>query len=167
MNNDRIEIQSYTDIENKYRFNEPANRRTNPYTGTSGEMYGINQWQLGQRANSKRSETITGFRNEVIKDLKATTTSITPQTDSTYTLGTPTLSWLSVYSDNYYSGSGALIQVFKNVEADSGSTIVADSLADTLTISSEDKTIDASTDAGTDTVIISAKPTEAFGYFMS
>jgi len=65
---------------------------------------------------------------------------VIPRLDNVYNIGTPDLSWLGVYAQNYYDTNGSLLGFFKTFNTASGSA-VATTNSDTATLSSSDTTI--------------------------
>lgn len=99
-----------------------------------GHLYGLNQTQLGKRAQSIPAEEVRGSRRDL--SLSSIPADYLPTLDSRFTLGDDTKSWLGVYSQSYYDSNGNIIYTFKTVACDLGSSIVAETLTDTLTLTS-------------------------------
>lgn len=122
----------------------------------------------------KNSESTTNrqvfnkYRKEISlpytrSDLLAVVTDILPNIDIAYNLGSASFSWQGVYSQHYYDNSGSELLTFKTIVSPTGGNIVADSLVDTLSLSSSNSSVTITNTPSTDSIDFIVNPSAFVG----
>lgn len=86
------------------------------------------------------------------ENYRAIPTDMIPVTDNAFTIGTVDKSWLGMYSYAYYDEDGNEMAAFKTISCPAGTNPVADSIADTLAITSTGGTHTITGNSTTDTI---------------
>lgn len=153
MKNDQLTLQPSTITERKYGSTEKQKVvKENPYKSDFRPLFGLPQTAIGKRANSIDPKTINKFKGTVSTDLQSLTTDIIPFMGSTYSLGTTSKTFASIYVDSIFSSTGTALLTFKTIATPLGTSVIADSLTDTLTLASASGAIKITGNAVTDTV---------------
>lgn len=150
---------------------QPINRRKNPYSNNTNELYGLNQDQLGQRAKSQRVQTLSVGVNNLYDLLRKIATDIIPVITNKYNIGSSTRLWKGVYATNFFTTGGTEILMFRAVDPDNGDTVVAGSNTATLNFVSSDNSVTITGNNSTKTIDLvvssSSVNSDAFAFFIS
>lgn len=130
-------------------------------------LYGVNLSKMAPIARSIPAEVISGKSLDVDSFVYAAIPAdMVPARDNMYSLGSSSLSWKDIYAYNYYNDAGAALSIFKTVVPTTGDNVVADTLTDTLTLTSTDGSVVITGTAASDTLNFSASTTALGSTFL-
>ena len=140
---------------------ENKGRRSGKIDNSDLKLFNINTSNTGLIAKSVPIEVIQGT-HVTPKDFTAIPSDVLPATDNKFNIGSTTLSWKGVYVYNYYDDAGNALSIFKTVSCPAGTNPVADTLTDTLSLTSSDGSVTITGDSATDTVNLQAAVANSF-----